>query len=119
MTAGITQPGRHLQTANSMTTGDLADVAARLKRLEESNARHERQLYGIASEGFKGLLERMDALVAKVDVLIERVNGMDNGRKYIITLATIGVSSLPGIASLLGVIIVIIKLATGQPGGGP
>lgn len=86
--------------------------------------KHERQIYGVQAEGFDGMLRRLkaveDALFSQNGIfaaMAKRVEDMDSGRKYVITLLTIGASSLPGLASLVGVIILLVRLITGQPTG--
>lgn len=69
--------------------------------LVDTVARHERQIYGNIPEGVKGLLPRMTTLEAAFNKLVQTVADMSDGKKTLLTLLGLGVTSLTGLGTLV------------------
>lgn len=67
----------------------------------ETVAKHERVLFGVPPEGLVGIIPALAALTKAFNELVARVEDMSDGKKTLLTLVGLGVSSLTGIGALL------------------
>ena len=95
-----------------LETTVYGDPSGKGEGLVDITARHQRQIYGEPAEGVKGILPRLVALEAlfaewerklnsAVAALVKRVDELSDGKKTLLTLLGLGITSLSSVGALI------------------